>query len=155
MEPTDKQLALIHTIEESLGIKFKGTTKKEAWLWTQENLPKVPKSISEAITDKQRIAISAAQQILGVAFEGKTKEDARAWLSEHYPLAVDNLVQQELEDEERAFKRTSSVQAIPYSIHPDREKVAFLDLVDNFNEYAPTDVLDMQISILKSGLNMF
>ena len=38
MEPTERQLRFIHEIEDVLGIRFEGATKKEASEWISKHI---------------------------------------------------------------------------------------------------------------------
>lgn len=151
MQPTDKQLALIRSIEQSRGIKFEGSTKQEAWLWTKANLPSG--ILGNEVTMKQRAAIDNVQEALGIVFRGNTKDAARSWLSEFMPLAVDEVYRTEAAAHSSRTAKVSGVHQWQQS--PTANHVAYLELVDSFTEYPDAETLNLQINILKMGFQQY
>lgn len=152
MMPTEKQMELIRSLEQSLGIKFEGSTKQEAWLWTQANMP--PKDEGNAITDKQRVAISNVEQVLNISFDGETKDAARSWLSINMPLAVQNIYDDAMAaSSNQTFAGAARVHH--WKSTPDAYKLRYLELIDSFTEFPDMQELNLQIGILNMGTEIF
>jgi hypothetical protein len=84
MEPvTEKQAVAIKQIEEVLGVKFWGTTKREAWVFMKDNLPKAHNKILEE---------AAAVQANWIATPATSPDNVKLEFMEHFDFDFESKV---------------------------------------------------------------